>query len=197
VPKEGVQRFQVETGYRQFVGIRATHRLQFLWRIRHGWIELAQQTSHGVFGNFPDAEETEDVVDAVSIHIQGHVSETPLPPVVIVLSHACPVIRGEAPVLSGRRKAVRRGAHLYAGVEQFGLVPGFHAVAVYPDGYVTFKYDAFGVRMVPDLFELLVQEVLRESVPLNCVVPGLPSVTEFGYQAYAALFVCPPGRRIR
>jgi len=70
-------------------------------------------------------------------------------------------------------------------------------VAVYPDGYVTFKYDAFGVRIVPDLFELFVQEVLRESVPLNRVVPGLPGVTEFGYKACGALFVRPPGRGVR
>ena len=67
------------------------------WQCRN---ELAEQTMYGMRRNFPDAEESEDVVDTVGGEVFGHLAETLLPPQVVVLFHHIPVVGRESPVLS-------------------------------------------------------------------------------------------------
>ena len=62
--------------------------------------ELAQQAVYGMRWDFPDTEEAQDMVDAISGKVFCHLAETLLPPQIIVLFHHVPIVSWEAPVLS-------------------------------------------------------------------------------------------------
>ena len=67
-----------------------------LARHGQGGDELSQQPVYGVHRYLPNAEEAEDVVDAVGIEVFCHFVETFHPPGITVFFHDIPVIGGEA-----------------------------------------------------------------------------------------------------
>ena len=104
--------------------------------------ELPQQALHTVGGDFPNAEETENVVDAVGREVLRHVGETTLPPQIAILAHGLPVVGGEAPVLPIGREGIgwRTGLSVQIEIERF--YPCFHRVARNADGDVALQDDA-------------------------------------------------------
>ena len=68
----------------------------------HGesWRKLSEQAMHAMHWDFPDTEEAEHVVDAVSIKELRHILEAAGPPLASVLQHLIPVVGRESPVLS-------------------------------------------------------------------------------------------------
>jgi len=109
-----------------------------------GGYKLPQQAMYGVHRDFPDAEEAEDVVDAIGVEVFSHFAEALHPPCITVFFHDIPVIGGEAPVLSVHREIVGWCAGLSVQVEIMGFCPCFYAVATDADGDVAFQYDAVG-----------------------------------------------------
>lgn len=61
----------------------------------------------------------------------GERGQAAAPPLVAVLGHLLPVVRGEPPVLAARVKAVRRRARAVLHVEDVRMHPGVHAALVH------------------------------------------------------------------
>ena len=61
----------------------------------------------------------EDVINAEGVEIISHLRETAFPPREAIGRHARPIVSGEAPVLTFRRKRIRRCARLHIQVEEF------------------------------------------------------------------------------
>ena len=117
---------------------------------------------HAFGRNGPDAEEAENVVDAVSVEILLHVLESSFPPFTSVADHPLPVVRWESPVLTVFRERVWRGARLRIEVEIFGFVPHIAAVAVDADGDVAFQNYAASLGILVSRAHLTVEDVLHE-----------------------------------
>ena len=83
---------------------------------------MSQQSRFGCLWNLPDAEEAQDMVDAVGIEIARHHLQAALPPSVAVLGHRLPVVGREAPVLS-------LGVAFLAGHESFAAAEGAIKIA--------------------------------------------------------------------
>ena len=98
--------------------------------------------------DFPDTEETKNMVYAVSCEILCHFAETLLPPLVVVLFHYLPIIGGKAPVLSVHGECVGWCACLTVHVEIIRLNPCLHAVAADADRDITFKDNTFFAGIV-------------------------------------------------
>jgi hypothetical protein len=154
------------------------HGVDFLGRIGQRRVEVPQQAAGILLGDFPDAEESEDVVDAEGVEVAAHLPEARLPPGEVVLAHLLPVVGREAPVLPVGAEEVGRGARRGVEVEELRVPVGFGAVGAHPDGQVAFEGNALGARIVHFLAELLVQVVLHPAVVfrLQPVAPG----AEFG-----------------
>ena len=67
------------------------------WQSRR---ELSEQSMYAVYRNVPYTEESEHVVDAISIEILSHIAESAHPPLTSVGKHTVPVVCRESPVLS-------------------------------------------------------------------------------------------------
>ena len=98
---------------------------------------------YGIHRNLPDAEETENMVDAVSVEVFRHLAETCFPPCEAVAVHLFPVVCRETPVLTEDREVIRRCACLAVHVEELGIDPGVDACARYADWNVAFEGYAF------------------------------------------------------
>ena len=121
--------------------------LDFVHAERKRRRELAEQSVYGMVGNLPNAEEAQNVVDAVGREILGHLGEAAAPPAVVVLFHDLPVVGGESPVLSVDREIVGGSAGLSVEMEIMRFYPCFHAGAADADGDVPFQQDAFLARV--------------------------------------------------
>ena len=93
--------------------------------------------------NLPNAEEAQDVVNAVGGKVFCHFAETFLPPLVVVLLHYIPIVCGETPVLSVGRECIGRCTGLSVHIEIVGLNPGFHTIAADAYGNISFKDNTF------------------------------------------------------
>ena len=93
-------------------------------------------------GNLPNAEEAQDVVDAVGGKVFCHFAETLLPPLVIILFHYIPIVCGDPPVLSVSGECIGRCTGLSVHIEIIRLNPGFHTIAADSDGDISFKDNA-------------------------------------------------------
>ena len=136
---------------------------------RHGESrsELSEQSLYTMAWNFPNAEESKDMVDAISCEIFCHLRETTLPPLVAILFHHLPIVGGEAPVLTIGREGIRWCTCLSVHVEIVWLNPGFYRVARDTDGDVTFEHNTFASCIVTCSKELHVKEVLDIIVVSN------------------------------
>ena len=134
--------------------------------------ELSQQTVNSVDGDFPDAEEAQHVVDAVSVEILRHLAETFYPPLAAIGEHHVPVIGWEAPVLTIGREGIGRSTSLAVEVEVLGLYPSLDAVAADADGDVALEDDMLALGILVRAAHLLVQVVLH-IVPQAHLLVGL------------------------
>ena len=62
--------------------------------------KVTEQAVNRVDGNFPNAEESQHMVNAVGVKVLSHLGEALDPPLAAVGEHGIPVIGWEAPVLT-------------------------------------------------------------------------------------------------
>ncbi|MBR4822069.1 MAG: 4-alpha-glucanotransferase, partial [Bacteroidales bacterium] len=142
--------------------------------IRHRRAEMPHQAALLRHGNLPDAEESQDMVDAECVEVLRHLAQAALPPRIVILGHLVPVVGRESPVLPVHGKRIRRCAALRIHVEQVGMAPCIHARAADADGQVALEHHALAVRIGADLLELLVEVVLHEAMVIHLgLVPGV------------------------
>ena len=132
--------------------------------------ELAQQAVYTRYGNFPNAEETQHVVDAVGIKELRHVLETAHPPGAIVAQHLVPVVGWEAPILPFNREIIGRRACLSVEVKVMWFGPHVATVAVYPNGDVAFQYHALSASMLVGMAHLGVKQILNKVMESHLLV---------------------------
>ena len=154
------------------VRVPGVHRVEalvseVLAAVRQRRVEMAHEAALVRNGNLPDAEESEDMVDAEGIEVLRHLAHPRLPPGEAVLLHFLPVIGRESPVLTVRGEGIRRGAGLAVHVEEFRMLPGIHAHAGNTDGKVSLDGDAMQVGISHRFLELFVQQVLQEAVEIH------------------------------
>ena len=95
---------------------------------------------HGMHRNLPDAEEAQDMVNAVGIKVFRHLLEAAHPPGIAILLHDVPVVGRESPVLPIHREVIGWRTGLSIQVEVVGLRPSLYAVAADTDGDIAFEH---------------------------------------------------------
>mmetsp|Transcript_13105 Transcript_13105/g.39670 ORF Transcript_13105/g.39670 Transcript_13105/m.39670 type:complete len:245 (+) Transcript_13105:2656-3390(+) len=116
-------------------------RLQLITTDGDGWPEVAQQPRGAVTRNFPDAEESQHMINSVGVKILGHVGQSPLPERITVLLHFVPLVCGEAPVLPHFGKHVWRCACRYVHAEVARMHPCIHTALVHSNREVALQDD--------------------------------------------------------
>lgn len=111
---------------------------------REGGPEVACDPGDSASWKFPDAEEAQDVVNAVRTEELCQLAQSAPPPGISILTHLLPVVGGEAPVLSIGVKLVWRGSSGGVHVEEVGPLPGVHTVARHSNGKVSLQDDMAG-----------------------------------------------------
>lgn len=130
--------------------------------------ELSEKRTRGLVGrDLPDAEETQDVVDAIGIEIGGHVAETLSPPQIAVAGHALPIVGGELPVLPFLAECIGRGSGGCVKAEELRMLPSVHRVAVDAYGYVALDEHAALAGMAGGGQKLGVELVLQPEIVLR------------------------------
>ena len=140
-------------------GVEA-HGAHFVGAVRECRGEMAHQAALVTGGNLPNAEESEDMVDAVSVEIFVHLAQPLLPPGKAGLGHLVPVIGRETPVLAVGAEGIRRSPRLHVEVEELRRHPGVGAGAAHPDGKIPLDGYPVGMGIGHGLFELDVQAIL-------------------------------------
>ena len=144
----------------------------FAGRHRQRGSELAQESVNRVGRNLPDAEEAEDVVDAVGREVLLHLAEALEPPLEAVLEHGIPVVGGEAPVLTIGRERIGRSACRTVHIEVERLDPSLDRGAADADGDVTLEDDIVLTGIGRCIEQLDVQLVLYIVVEANLMILG-------------------------
>ena len=131
--------------------------LNLLLAHAEGWRELPHQSGLIRYGDLPDTEEAQHVVDTVGIEIFGHLTEAAHPPRTAVLQHLVPVVGGEAPVLTISRERIGWRSSLTVQVEVFRFYPGLHTITADADGDVALQDDTLLTGMLMGSTHLLVE----------------------------------------
>ncbi len=145
---------------------------------RHRRIEDSEQAMDRVHRNLPYTEESEDMVDAVSVEILRHLAEARFPPCEAVAAHLLPVVGGESPVLSQHGEVVRGRSGLAVHIEQARVDPRVGACAADADGYVALEDHAMVVGVVAHLTQLFVEEILDEVDILHLRLVGFDELLD-------------------
>ena len=124
--------------------------------------EIAENALDRVRRTAPDAEKSENMVNAKRVEITPHLRKPPLPPGEAVGGHARPVVSGKAPVLALGGKRIRRRARLHVQMVQLRRLPGVRAMPIDADGNVALQNQAGGVDVGGGVLELQMQMILHE-----------------------------------
>ena len=165
VPPAGSTRIFHKKDIRSYTQVRVESlTAQFIFRIRQGGAEMAQETTLIRNGNLPDAEEAQDMVYAEGVEVLRHLAHAGFPPGKAVFLHLFPVVGGEAPVLTVFGKGIRRGSGLAVHVEEVRELPGIGTGAAYTDGKVSLKGYTVQMGVVYGFLELGIQQELHIAV---------------------------------
>ena len=123
-------------------------------------MEVPQQPRVLCAWHLPDAEEAQDVVNAEGVEVASLLLKALLPPAEVLRLHRCPVVGGEAPVLSIGSEVIRGRPCRLLGVEQVRSTPYIHAVRCYSNGKVTLEEDSSHFGIATDLLHLAVEDEL-------------------------------------
>ena len=110
------------------------------------------------------------MINAEGVEIVGHLREALFPPREAVGGHARPVVSGEAPVLTFRRKWIGRCSGLHRHVEKLWGLPRIRAVAEHADGDVALHHETAGVSVRRGGLKLRVQMKLHEAVERDVAI---------------------------
>lgn len=117
--------------------------------------------------NLPNAEEAENVVDAIGGEIGRHLCKTLFPPPIVVTAHRLPVVGGETPVLSVDGKGIGRRTGLAVEVKQVGFCPRLDRTGGDTDGDVALQHYIVLLSIGTDCRELCVQDVLQVEMKVS------------------------------
>ena len=149
--------------------------------------ELSEQSMYAVCRNVPYTEETEHVVDAVSVEILSHIAESAHPPLASVSKHTVPVVRRESPVLSVGSESIWWRTCLSVKVEVVRFEPHVASCTVDTDRYVTLEnYAASHSVFVCDT-HLLVEHklhIVEEGKLLVCLSARIRQLSTFGFSPF-------------
>ena len=123
---------------------------------------MSAESLHKVQWNFPDAEESEYMVDTKAVEVFLQLMEAAFPPVIVAFLHRFPVIGREKPVLSVNGEIVGRRSRLTVEVEVFRFCPDFDTATVDSDGKIPFQHDSVAACIVGNRSELSVENELQE-----------------------------------
>ena len=118
--------------------------------------KLTQQSVNRIYRNLPDTEETEYMVDTISIKVQRHVLEAANPPLATILQHFMPVVSRESPVLAICREIIRWSTRLSIEIEVLRLHPHITAIAVYTDRNITLQNNTLCLSMLVSRLHLCI-----------------------------------------
>ena len=118
--------------------------------------KLTQQSVNRIYRNLPDTEETEYMVDTVSIKVQRHVLEAANPPLATILQHFMPVVSRESPVLAICREIIRWSTRLSIEIEVLRLHPHITAIAVYTNRNITLQNNPLCLSMLVSRLHLCI-----------------------------------------
>ena len=152
--------------------------LDFAGRHRQRGSELAQESVDGVGRDLPDAEEAEDVVDAISREVLLHLAEALEPPLEAVLEHGIPVVGGETPVLTVGREWIGWCTCRTIHIEVERLDPSLDRGAADADGDVALEDNIVLTGIGRCIEQLDVQLVLYIVVEANLMILGGLAVGE-------------------
>ncbi|EJX06047.1 hypothetical protein EVA_05845 [gut metagenome] len=141
--------------------------VQFLDAIGKSWIEATQNAINLLRRNFPDTEETQDMIDSVGIEVLTHVCQASPPPLVAILTHLFPIIGRETPVLTIDRKGIGRSARLAIEVEEFTIDPCRNTISVDANRNITLQDDPHLTCILMDGRHLTVEEILHQTIEIS------------------------------
>mmetsp|Transcript_22400 Transcript_22400/g.38674 ORF Transcript_22400/g.38674 Transcript_22400/m.38674 type:complete len:246 (-) Transcript_22400:1711-2448(-) len=121
----------------------------------------AGQATDISFGNFPNTEKAQNMINAESMKISRHVAQACLPPVVAILGHDLPGIGWESPILTHLCKIIRRRTSLHLETEQLWIYPRIRAISVHTNGKISFEHHGMLRGILGCFRQLLVQMELR------------------------------------
>ena len=179
------------------IGKVEAHAAELFAGIGEGRVEVSHEAALVLGGDFPDAEEAQDVVYAEGVEVLCHLAHALFPPQVAVFFHLFPVVGGEAPVLAILGKGIRRCSGLAVHVEQFRELPGISTGTAYADGKVSLEGHPMQVGVGNGLTELFVQQVLQEAVEIYGGGPLRIPRHKTGYGFGGKLAPGAPGREVR
>ena len=133
---------------------------------RDGGNELSQQSMHGMHRDFPNTEETKNMVNPVCIEVFRHFLKTLHPPTITILFHNVPVVGRKSPILSVYREVVGRGARLSVEVEVMRFCPCFHTIAADTDRNISFECDTVFAGIFRSGYQLQVQ--MKLNIKIEC-----------------------------
>lgn len=100
------------------IQIPKTKTLQLMSMDGDGGVVVSHHARRVSNWDFPDAEETKDVVDAEGVEVLSHLRKALAPPSIIVLGHLVPIVGREAPVLTIFRELIRGSTSGHGHVEK-------------------------------------------------------------------------------
>ena len=133
---------------------------------RDGGNELSQQSMHGMHRDFPNTEETKNMVNPVCIEVFRHFLKTLHPPTITILFHNVPVVGRKSPILSVYREVVGRGTRLSVEVEVMRFGPCFHTIAADTDRNISFECDTVFAGIFRSGYQLQVQ--MKLNIKIEC-----------------------------
>ena len=138
--------------------------LHFLTSHAEGRRELTEQSVDAMHRNLPYTEESEYVVNAVSIEILSHIGESVYPPLATIFQHLIPVVGREPPVLTVDRKVVRWCSSLSVKVEIAWFHPYVASISVYSDRNIALEHHFMLACILVGSNHLLSKNILHEII---------------------------------
>ncbi|MPM52674.1 hypothetical protein SDC9_99434 [bioreactor metagenome] len=117
--------------------------------------------------DLPNAEKAQNMIDAVSIKIIRHFTESIFPPGVALLFYRKPIVSGKSPILPEEGKIIRRRTGLRIHIEKITRCPGIYAVAIDSDRDIALQGNPFLMSILLNFAQLLVEQILYKSIKIG------------------------------
>ncbi len=122
---------------------------------RHGRVKVPQQSTLGIAGYLPNAEEAKQVIDTVGIEVVGHLSKALSKPFVTFCCHGTPIIGRKSPILTIACEGIGWSTSLAFETEETRMTPCLNACSADADRNVALKHYAMTMSIISSMLELL------------------------------------------